>query len=90
MVFAPNTAWNPVGGIYIFAKPLNASQWQALYIGQTDNFQSRLSGHPQWNPAARLGATHIHALAVPLAANRLKLERLLVEKCQPQLNQQLR
>lgn len=89
-VFPPDTSWNVVGGIYIFSSALSATQWQAIYIGQTHSFQERLADHPQWRPAMRLGATHIHALVLGSEPDRIRLERLLIERCQPKLNQQFK
>jgi excinuclease UvrABC nuclease subunit len=85
-----NTTWNDVAGVYIFCGVNQANQWVPLYIGQADSFRNRIPRHEQWLPATRLGATHVHALVVPLAANRDLIERQLIQLYQPPLNQQLR
>ncbi len=87
-IYYQYATWNHVAGIYIFARPINNSNWQALYIGKTDDFSSRIPNHEQWNSAIRLGATHVHALVVPQAATRDTWEKLLIAHLQPSLNEQ--
>ena len=82
--------WNNVAGIYIFAGINYLSRWIPYYIGQCDSFQDRIPSHGQWDKAQSLGATHVHAMAVPQAAMRDKIERELIRACQPRLNQQLK
>jgi excinuclease UvrABC nuclease subunit len=85
-VYPPNTTWNDVGGLYIFAS-LSNNYWYAKYVGKAESFKSRLaSSHEQWGPAQKLGATHVHAMVVPLESNRVKIEKELIEKLQPPLN----
>lgn len=81
--------WNEVGGIYIMTGlnfPLNL--WTAQYIGETDNYHSRIPSHGMWPLAVRLGATHVHAMVVEQEATRLAIERELIEAFQPPLNTQ--
>ena len=85
-VYDTNATWNRVGGLYIFAYIGKPNNWYAAYVGQTDDFSSRIPSHERWNEAVRLGATHIHALLVPLAANRDKWEKMLIQYLQPPLN----
>lgn len=83
-------AWNHVSGVYIFSGIKN-DRWHAYYIGQADSFKTRLvPSHEQWFPARRLGATHVHAIVVPQAPRRDKIERELIAACQPPLNTQYR
>lgn len=90
-IYEPSSVtWNAVAGLYIFARPLPNNRWDALYIGKTEDFSSRLPNHEVWESALRHGATHIHALVVPLAANRQTWERMLIQHLQPILNVQLR
>jgi len=90
-IHLPTVSWSDVAGIYIFAKPSQQlNQWIALYIGQAASLKDRLSNHERWNDALRLGATHVHALVVPLQANRDGIEQSLIRTYQPNLNQQLR
>jgi hypothetical protein len=84
------TEWHSVAGIYIFAGPNSANQWIALYVGQCDSFADRIPSHEQWAAAVRLGATRVHAMAVPLAASRDRIEAELIRTFQPRLNTQLR
>lgn len=91
VIYDPHgTTWNRVAGLYIFTYRLNATQWHALYVGQTDDFSSRLLSHERWYEANQLGATHIHAAVVPMAANRDKLEKMLIQHLQPSMNVQAR
>ena len=46
-VYPPNTTWNDVPGIYIFAGLNAAGRWRAYYIGQAKSFKDRLSNHDQ-------------------------------------------
>ncbi len=89
-VYAPNTSWNDNSGIYIFTGINQNGRWEALYIGQALSFKNRLANHDQWNAAARLGATHVHARVVSLQANRDAIEAELIRSYQPRLNTQLR
>lgn len=85
-----NTAsWNKVGGLYIFAY-YDGQYWRALYVGQTDDFSSRIPSHERLNEAFRRGATHIHATVVPLVTNRDTLEKQLIAYLQPPMNEQHR
>lgn len=89
-VYSPDTTWNEVSGVYVFCGVSAQNQWVPLYIGQAENFRSRLSAHEQWGPASRLGATHIHALVVSQSATRDLIERELIKSYQPRLNTQLK
>jgi len=82
--------WNDVAGVYIFSGLNSQNRWVAIYIGQTDSFRNRIPQHDQWTPAARLGATHVHAMTVPQATERDRIERLLIATYQPVLNTQLK
>jgi len=87
-IYTSNTEWNKVAGLYIFARKTDETHWSALYVGQTDDFSSRLPSHEKWDSAVRHGATHVHAAVVSLAANRDEWERRLIAHLQPPLNEQ--
>lgn len=90
IIYDPETVqWNSAAGLYIFAYSTGGGRWKALYVGQTEDFSSRIPNHERWEEARRLGATHVHARVVPQAATRDVLERLLIENLQPPLNTQL-
>jgi excinuclease UvrABC nuclease subunit len=89
-VYNADTNWHDVAGIYIFAGISQNGRWTAFYIGQAKSFQNRLPNHELWEAAVRMGATHVHAMVVPLAANRDTIEAELIGKCQPPLNSQLK
>jgi excinuclease UvrABC nuclease subunit len=84
------TTWNDVAGVYVFTGLDRIGRWIALYIGQADSLRNRFSSHEQWSPAVRLGATHVHAMVVPLKADRDRIEQELIQAYQPTLNLQLR
>ncbi|MBU2573540.1 MAG: hypothetical protein KKH28_05630 [Elusimicrobia bacterium] len=89
-IYTPDTTWYDVAGVYVFCGVNAQNRWEAYYVGQAESFCDRFSSHEQWSPAARLGATHIHALVVQLAATRDRIERELIQACQPHLNTQLK
>ncbi len=89
-VYTKSATWNDVAGIYIFARINGRGQWEALYVGQADSLRTRIPGHERREEAERLGATHVHAKVVPLAATRDSLEAELIQAFQPPLNSQLR
>lgn len=89
------TAWNAVGGVYIFCKLAPDGRWYAQYIGETDNFRRRLSdelgSHHQWNCISRSGATHVCAMVVnggDTAQRRLDIEADLRHSQNPPCNRQ--
>lgn len=89
-VYPCESQWNNVAGIYIFAGVNSQNQWAPYYIGQADSFQDRIPSHEKWDTAQSLGATHVHAMAVPLEAMRDTIEEELIQAYQPPLNLQLR
>ena len=50
VICVKNTKWNAVAGLYIFAYATDQTHWQAVYVGQTDDFSSRIPSHEQWVP----------------------------------------
>ena len=90
IVYTMEANWNEVGGIYIFTGKNPQGLWVPLYIGKADSFQARFASHERWDEAARVGATHVHALVVPLEANRVIIEAELIQNYQPRLNTHLK
>ncbi|WP_413174786.1 hypothetical protein [Anabaena azotica] len=84
-VFARNIGWNKVAGLYIFAYQ-QGNMWYPLYVGQTDDFSSRLPNHERLPQAIQRGATHIHAVVIPQQRRRDILEKMLIQYLQPPLN----
>lgn len=82
--------WSNAAGIYIFCGLNQQNQWAPLYIGQAASFLDRLPSHEQWNPARKLGATHVHAMAVSQQSQRDSIEKQLIQAFQPRLNTQLK
>ncbi len=89
-VYTHDAAWNQTAGLYIFTYLGTDNLWHSLYVGQVDSFADRLPSHEKWSQALQLGATHVHALVVPLEANRDKWEKMLIQHLQPPMNQQFR
>jgi excinuclease UvrABC nuclease subunit len=90
-VYTIDPTWNEVSGVYIFCGITVQNLWKALYVGKADSFKARLmASHEKWKPALELGASHVHALVVELAASRDKIERELILAYQPPLNIQLK
>ena len=79
------------GGIYIFAGfsvfGVRQPNWHAFYVGQTEDFSTRLPGHEKWNEAYSSGATHVHILVNNDLAERLVIETNLIDRLQPNLNE---
>lgn len=88
-IYDRNAGWNQVAGLYIFSYQ-SSSGWHPLYVGQAENFQSRLPSHERLSEAVRNGATHIHALVVPQKVNRDQWECTLIQNLQPPMNIQHR
>lgn len=88
-VYPSDASWHNVGGLYVFAY-LQQNMWYALYVGQTNDFSSRIPGHERWVEAVRRGATHVHAMVETVAANRDSFEEMLIRTLQPPMNDQLR
>ena len=81
------TTWNDVPGVYIFAgQRWPGGHWYPIYVGKTESFAKRLPGHERETQALLMGATAVHARGVQLGTQRETMERLLIEKYQPELN----
>jgi len=78
--------WSEEGGVYVFAGIQADALWHAYYIGSADSFKTRLQNHEQWVPARKLGASHVHAMVVPLPATREQIEQELIATYRPYLN----
>jgi hypothetical protein len=87
-VLSMETDWNDEAGVYIFGGIQADALWHAYYVGTTDSFKTRLQNHEQWVPACRLGASHVHAMVVPLPATRELIEQELIATYRPYLNTQ--
>ncbi|MEX2964662.1 hypothetical protein [Microbulbifer sp. TYP-18] len=85
-IYEKNESWDSVAGLYIFSYKTPDGSWCALYVGQTDDFSSRLPSHERWDEAHGFGATHVHAIAVTGQWERDVIEKCLVEHLQPQMN----
>jgi len=63
------TAFRDLSGVYIFCKLAPNGNWDAVYIGETQSFQNRLTDglaqHHQWMSIIACGASHICVMQVP-------------------------
>lgn len=89
-IYDRNDGWLSKPGLYIFTFLDTNGMWTPLYVGQTDDFSVRFPRHEKLGEAVQLGATHIHALHVPLQADRNRLEFALISYLQPTINVQLK
>lgn len=81
--------WNECGGVYVFARFINdRGQWQALYVGKCDHFNSRIPGHERWQAAIRLGAESVLACPIAVAPDRDLVEGSMIHQFDPPLNRQ--
>lgn len=88
-IYDSNRNWKKVAGLYVFSYQALGG-WNPLYIGQTDDFSSRLPNHERLQEAVNRGATHIHAAVIPQAVQRDRYEAMLIQYLQPTMNTQLR
>ena len=88
-IYDKNEGWNKVAGLYIFSHLAEDGRWLPLYVGQTNDFSARLPSHERLKEALQRGATHIHALVVPLQENREAWESMLIQNLHPSMNEQL-
>ena len=87
-IHGPNTNWNDIPGLYIFAKEGSPGYWNALYIGRASSLADRIPGHERWAEARQLGATHIHAMVERNYLQQLVIEQNLINKYKPPLNKE--
>jgi hypothetical protein len=82
-------------GVYIFCRPthLLLNNWDAIYVGETENFDDRLNvnltNHHQWANIKVKGATNVCCLHVPGdRSRRLAIEKDLRVALNPPCNRQ--
>jgi hypothetical protein len=80
--------WYQVGGLYAFAYyDYVLKRWRILYIGQTDNFKTRMTNkHHRWSAAVDLGACVVLACGLEYELVRRVWETALIEHYKPVLN----
>lgn len=90
--YPDGTAFNAVSGVYIFCRETSPGSWEALYVGETQSFQQRLTlgvaNHDGHSRAKRVGMTHIAALVVSGESKRLRIETDLRHGLNPVANRQ--
>lgn len=85
--------FRPLAGVYLFCKPANNGKWDAIYVGETDNFNRRLndqfSTHNAIDRLQRCLPTHIGVLySIPDRSLRLHIESDLRNSLKPPCNMQ--
>jgi hypothetical protein len=85
--------YKPISGVYIFCRELGGGSFGAIYVGETDNFNRRLSNDLRSHHALQAirthGATHISTLHVAGdSANRLRIETDLRQSLNAPCNKQ--
>ena len=82
--------WPEGGGVYIFSglpNPDNLQGINPVYVGETENFQTRLPHHENWKVAhSQYNATHVHVMIEEDPGVRLTLEKHLIRSLRPPLN----
>lgn len=74
---------------YIFAKRVRQHEWEAVYIGQTEDLGDRLANHERRECAIRNGATSIHAHETGGGESvRKREEQDLIDRYDPHCNRQ--
>lgn len=82
-------AWLEVPGVYLFCRRDSSGQYQPVYVGQTECFRTRFANHHKWPAASRAGAAFVLACRVSDSRLRLALERELIARFNPELNEVL-
>ena len=78
-------------GVYMFARQVSREHYEVLYIGRASNLATRPTPtHEQYQPALKLGMTHIGATACNSESECKRVEQLLIEAFNPPLNTQHR
>lgn len=84
-IYRLGEALPPGPGVFLIAGHC-ARRWQAIYVGETSDLQSRAPGHETLPEAILLGATHIHVARVSDANLRRSLAERLVFMYGPTMN----
>ena len=98
LYYPKNTVeWPDESGVYVFAKAVYSTpgsmlaespEWEALYIGETGSFSTRLTpNHEQWSSAEALGFTHIHIHRANILLSVLT-QNTMINEYKPFLNSQ--
>lgn len=94
-LYPMGTRFNRIAGVYCFFivpsqfSPINSTieTYSLLYLGITNNLQSRLTNHHKMEQAVSMGLTHIGILKMRSGRKRKSAERVLLKGFNPPLNQ---
>jgi len=79
--------WRDVAGVFIFAgQDPDGGKWFPLYIDRTESFAEDIPGHPEWQEAQWMGATHVHAKVEPNGPRRGAIKSGLIVYYKPPLS----
>lgn len=84
-VYPWDTPFKSIGGVYLVLRTGNPS-FDLIYVGQTEDLNSRFDSHHKQPCFDRKGRTHIAVLVEPSEPKRLRIESDLVTKYQPSCN----
>lgn len=91
-VYPDGTAFNPVSAVYILCREVSPGSWEALYVGETQSLQQRLTigamNHDGYRRAKLAGMTHIAVHVVNGETQRLRIETDLRHGLNPVANRQ--
>ena len=86
-IYPLNTSFEPLPGVYIYAKELSDGDWSPIYISQTRDLHQRLEGHVNLQDAIEHGATHLHAHYCKAGQGaRCSEEQDLIHRWRPECN----
>ena len=91
-IWFKESKFKDVGGVYMFSKIETTCDRKRpirhvkLYIGETHSFKERLDNHEKWDEAIEHGVLLILLLPENDADRRKKVEKELIEKYNPILN----
>lgn len=87
-IYPITTQFSRIAAIYTFIiLPTHSQQYTLLYIGITNNLNSRFKTHHKINTAKQLGMTHIGILKKSSGRTRKTIEKNLLKNLNPPLNQ---
>ena len=91
-VYKLGTEFKPLSGVYLLCRQISASQFEAIYVGETKSFYDRLNtspvNHDGFKRASKIGFTHIAVMQCAGDAQRLAIETDLRHGLNPICNRQ--
>ena len=88
-VYTADTGFNDIGAVYAFTKRKvenDKVSHDVLYVGETEELGSRISGHDKWPCAKKYGGNCICVHSESNENDRLKKETDLIKNYEPVCN----